>query len=82
MLNVFKGFRTCNNSAGSSGALGSEAGNNFSKIVFQTPSFQLYVTKINFSHLFYIWLHFKNIFLIILNVIAKIITVNKFWIRS
>lgn len=36
MLNVFKDFRTCgNNSAGSSGALGSEAGNNFSEIVFQ-----------------------------------------------
>lgn len=67
-----------NNSAGSSGALGSEAGNNFSEIIFQIASFQLYDMKINFSHLFYIWLHLKNIFLVILNLIAKIMTLNKF----
>ena len=33
--------------------------------------------KINF-YLFYIWLHFENVFLIILNVTAKVMTTKKF----
>lgn len=77
MLYVFKDFRTSgNNSADPSGALGSESGNNFSKIVFQIPSSPLYDTKINFSYLFYIWLSFENVFLI-LNLIAKIMITKK-----
>ena len=48
MLYVFKDFRTSgNNSADPSGVLGSEARNNFSKIVFQIPSSQLYDTYEN-----------------------------------